>query len=200
MNDKTQDPTPETLDELALLKERARTLGIPIAGNIGIETLRQRVADKINGTSHAETELQKEQAYQAAEDKPKTRAQLDQEIRDRMKLEEMVLIRCRIYNLNPSKSDLQGEIVAVANRYLGTVRKFIPFGEATDNGYHLPRCLLTELQSRKFQAIRTKTVNGQIQVDTRLVPEYNIEILPALTVEELNDLATKQAAAQRLGA
>ena len=111
----------------------------------------------------------------------------------------MKLIRCRIYNLNPSKRDLQGEIVTVGNKYLGSVKKFIPFGEATDNGYHIPNILYEELKRRRFQSITTKSVKGQIVVNNRMVPEYSLEVLPQLTKEQLKELADKQGAAERLG-
>lgn len=66
-------------------------------------------------------------------------------------------LRCRVYNLNPAKADLPGEIISVSNRFIGTVRKFIPFGEATENGYHIPRVLVQDLKSRQFQP----TVNSE---------------------------------------
>lgn len=36
-------------DELSMLKERAKLMGIPVAGNIGVDTLRKRIADKLEG-------------------------------------------------------------------------------------------------------------------------------------------------------
>lgn len=180
--------------ELELLRQKADNLGINYGPRIGIDTLRQRINEKLEG---------KEPAVPTAEDPEEpvqlTQAQMEQKIREDQYRDEMALLRCRIYNLNPKKNDLQGEIITVGNRFVGTVRKFIPFGEATDNGYHIPRIIYNELKSRKFQQIGTKTVKGQIEVKTRLVPEYNIEVLPPLTKEELEELALSQAAAERVG-
>ena len=110
----------------------------------------------------------------------------------------MVLVRCRIAHLKPSKRDFRGEIFTIANKYIGTVRKFIPYGEATDNGYHIPKILYEELKSKKFLQVNTRNdraAGNQIVIDQRWVPEFSIEVLPKLTQDELDKLAASQAAA-----
>jgi hypothetical protein len=202
----TADIENEATDELTLLKKRATTMGIPFKANIGIDTLKNKINAKLTGDTGSNED---ENADEDEDDEPvavarparkKTKAEIEQETRDRLQKEKMVLVRCRIYNLNPSKRDLQGEIITVANKYLGTVRKFIPFGEQTDNGYHIPKVIYDDLKGRKYQHVKTKKVQGQIQVETRMVPEYNIELMEPLSKEELAELALKQSAAQRLGA
>ena len=177
-------------DEKELLKERAKTLGINVAGNISVDTLRKRINDKLAGVVNDDEE------GVAVTVTPKTESK--QELRERLIAESMALVRCRIYNLNPSKRDLSGEIITVGNRFIGTVSKFIPFGEGTDNGYHIPKVIYDDLKVRQFQQVTTKTINGKIDIKTRMVPEYNVEILPPLTDEELQELALRQAAAERL--
>lgn len=185
--------------EFELLKERARTLGIN-PGNSSLASLKAKIAAKMNDEPDEEEE-EMEPAVTVSAEKPRkqTKAEWEQETRERLYREKMYLMRCRIYNLNPSKRDLKGEIITVANRYLGTVRKFIPFGEVTDNGYHIPKVIYDDLKARRFQDIRTRTVNGQIQVSSRDVPEYSIEVLPPLTEQELKDLASRQQAVETLG-
>ena len=189
MSDVDQTTTP---DEFELLTERARMLGIN-PGNSSLESLRKKVADKMAGAPEETAEAEVDTSGMS-------KRQFEQHMREKLQKERMALVRCRIYNLNPSKRDLRGEIITVANRYIGTVRKFIPFGEATDGGYHIPKVIYDDLKSRKFQDIRTKNVQGRIEVSSRDVPEYSIEILPPLTAEELHELAVHQAAADRLGA
>lgn len=113
---------------------------------------------------------------------------------------EMKLVRVRITNMDPKKKDLPGEIVTVANEYLGTVKKFIPFGEHTDGGYHIPQVLLNELESRKFLSITEgkDKRTGTPTVKDRWAKEFAIEIMPPLTPDELNRLATAQIAAGSL--
>lgn len=121
--------------------------------------------------------------------KAKARADM---IKDQMKL-----VRCRIQNLDPKKKDLPGEIFTVANRVLGTVRKYVPYGEVTDDGYHIPYIIYQELETRRFLNIRTTKDRrtGAPQVQQNYAKEFAIEVLPPLTKDELNRLAAAQAAA-----
>ena len=185
-------------DQLNKLKEKARVLGITFSNNIGIEALRKKINNKMDGLDDEET-VEAKGTVQAAAVRKKTKAEIEQEIREQQNREQLALVRCRIYNLNPSKRDLHGEIITVANRFVGTVRRFIPFGEATENGYHIEKILYEELKQRRFQQIKTKTVNGRIHIETRDVPEYQIEVMPQLTRAELEELALAQQAAERVG-
>ena len=126
-----------------------------------------------------------------------SKAAVNQALRDEIVAREMALVRVRIQNLDPKKANLPGEILTVANEYLGTVRKFIPYGEATDDGYHVPVCLLNQLKERTFVQIKTvKNKNGRGTVtQTADVREFAIEVLPPLTPDELAKLASAQAAA-----
>jgi len=128
---------------------------------------------------------------------PRTRKRV---IRQRQVAEHMALVRVQIYNNNPAKSDLHGEIITAGNKYLGNIRKMIPFGEATENGYHIPKILLSDLRRRKYQQVKSvKNQDGTERVSTRLVPEYTIVELDPLTEKELKELSLKQAAAERVG-
>jgi hypothetical protein len=116
-------------------------------------------------------------------------------IRRRQQKECMRLIRCQIYNNNPAKNELKGEILSVGNKYLGTVRKFIPFGEATENGYHVPKILVDMLKAKRYQRVRSvKNPDGTERVETILAPEFTINELPPLTQEQLKELAAMQTA------
>lgn len=187
-------------DELTLLKQRAKTLGISFSNNISEETLRQRINEKLNSMNDGEDSLTKETEAAEQEEvnaltgekKPAKKIPL----RQRLYKENMRLIRVRITNLDPKKRELPGEIVTVANEFIGTVRKFIPFGEATDEGYHIPYCIYKMLKRRKFQDIRVvKRKGGQEEIISRWATEFSLEILPPLTEQELRTLASAQVAA-----
>lgn len=172
--------------ELEALKARAKVMGISFSPKIGIERLRAKIEAKLNPV------------VEEIDPAEETETQRKARIRKQQREEQMALVRCRIANLNPSKRDLRGEIFTVANKYVGTVRKFIPYGEATDNGYHVPKILYEQLKSRKFLQVNTRndrSAGNQIVVDQRWVPEFSIEVLPRLTQEELDKLAAAQAAA-----
>lgn len=205
-SDDLQMPT-----ELDLLKQRATLMGITFSNNIGEETLRQRIADKqaeleavASGEQNNEGEVnqqpeQKEvNALEAATTSPKeTTTERQLTLREKIRLEQMRLVRVRITCLDPKKKDLPGEILTVANEYLGTVRKFIPFGEVTDDGYHIPYCLYKMLDARKFLNIRTfkDRRTGTVRVESGYVKEFALEVLDPLTPAELAKLATAQKAA-----
>lgn len=188
----------DATSELAALKTRAEILGIAFKGNIGVDALRKKVNDKMNGVVDA-PEAEVPMTAQALV-REKTQAEKAQEFRDQHIRENMALLRCRIYNLNPDKRDLKGEIITVANAILGKVQKFIPFGEETDNGYHIPKVLYDDLIQRQYQEIRTKEKNGKVEIIRRLAPEYNIVVMPMLTPEELAELALTQETAKRVEA
>lgn len=179
------------VDELAVLKGRARMMGIVFSNNIGLPALRLKVAAK---QAEAEEVLEEELVVNAltGEDPSKPK----QTLREKLISEQMKLVRLRITCMDSKKKDLPGEIFTVANEYLGTVRKFVPFGEVTDNGYHVPYCIYTMLKDRKFLNIRTvKSANGKVRVEHNMAKEFALEILDPLTPTELAALANAQAAA-----
>jgi hypothetical protein len=196
------DNTPETTDldndldtspeaELAALKTRAGQMGIAFSPRIGLEALRNKVNAEIASEGSSETPAPDE-AAPVSESPMAKRARVRKEMRDK----QLRLVRVRIANLDPSKKDLPGEIFTVSNKYLGAITKFIPFGEATDSGYHIPFILLNALKNRKFLQKRTKRgPKGEIILSTNWVSEFAIDELPALTKEELKQLANQQAAA-----
>ena len=205
-NDDLQMPT-----EMDLLKQRATLMGIAFSNNIGEETLRQRIADKqaeldaaasgAENTGEEGDTVQQEQgevnALEAgASSKEEVTTERPLTLREKIRLEQMRLVRVRITCLDPKKKDLPGEILTVANEYLGTVRKFIPFGEVTDDGYHIPYCLYKMLDARKFLNIRTfkDRRTGTVRVESGYVKEFALEVLDPLTPAELAKLATAQKA------
>jgi hypothetical protein len=200
MSETTQEAVElDTVDELSVLKSRARMMGIEFSNNIGLEKLRQKIAAKMEGEpdpTEATTEApQAAQVNPLDSDAPPPGKVLT--LREYLVQTELKLIRLRITNMDPKKKDLPGEIFTVANEYLGTVRKYIPYGEASEHGYHVPYCIYRELESRRFLNIRTaNNRNGQqITVESNWAKEFALEILDPLTPKELHQLATAQAAA-----
>lgn len=182
----TSSETPEA-DELTMLKHRATMMGITFSNNIKLETLKARISEKLS-----EDDV-KEQAIE-------TKNEI-QSMREELLASQMKLVRIRISNMDPKKKDLPGEIFTVANEYIGTVRKFVPYGEATDAGYHVPFCIYTMLEEKRFLHIRTATDRrtGSIRTETSWQKEFAIEVLPQLTPAEIEDLAKAQLAAGSIG-
>lgn len=180
--------------ELEVLKQRATLMNIKFSNNISVEKLREKIeaAQVKDEPVVEETAVNPLGANQESGVKKMT---LGQKIR----AEQTRLIRVRIQNLDPKKKDLPGEIITVANEYMGTVRKFVPFGEVTDNGYHIPYCIYEFLKERKFINITTrKGKNGLPDIRATEAREFSIEVLPPLTEAELAQLAQAQIAAGSL--
>jgi hypothetical protein len=198
MTDTIENEAPSMLevppDERSLLMQRARMMGIKISNNIGLEALRLKIQNHIEGEAPVELP-----ATVPTEVPPAIQAEaLPLTIQDRRKRaikEAMKLVRLRITNLDPKKKDLPGEIFTIGNKYIGTVRKYVPFGDQTENGYHVPYCIYLFMKARKFLHIRTTKRRGVESVETSYVPEFALEILPPLTETELKRLALQQAAA-----
>lgn len=179
--------------ELEVLKQRATLMNIKFSNNISVEKLREKIeAAQVKDEPVVEATVNPLSEKQEAGVKKMT---LGQKIR----AEQTRLIRVRIQNLDPKKKDLPGEIITVANEYMGTVRKFVPFGEVTDNGYHIPYCIYEFLKERKFINITTrKGKNGLPDIRATEAREFSIEVLPPLTEAELAQLAQAQIAAGSL--
>ena len=204
MNQDDQALNPNTdaqaVDELTFLKERAKVMGIPFSNNISLETLRKRVADKMEGKDEApevnaltgDPEIAQALATKPLDPKANAVA-----LRKLMHATQMRQVRVRITNMDPKKKDLPGEIWTVANEYLGTVRKFVPYGEQTDDGFHIPYCLYRLLDSKRFLHIRDvkDRTTGIVRQDKVWAKEFSLDVLPTLTQGELDRLAAAQAAA-----
>lgn len=179
----TQDETPS---EKEVLMNRARLMGITFSNNISVDKLREKIAAKLND------EAEQEDA------EPEAASDVDAPVsRDDLIKASTRLVRIRIACLNPAKKDLPGEIFTVANDYIGTIRKFVPYGEATDDGYHVPYCIFQMLEEKRFLNIRTvkDRRTGTNRVEQKWVKEFAIEVLPQLTQKELDQLAQAQIAA-----
>jgi hypothetical protein len=219
-NETTEIAAPSPEAQKNLLLQRAKLMGLRISPNIGLDALRAKVNAALDEeepeelpTTATEPESKPEEepeelpvvapvarvwetprakAAAAVLPVPETTAQK----RNRLQKEAMKLVRIRVTCLNPNKKDLPGEIFTVGNRFIGTVKKYIPFGDQTENGYHVPYCLFEHLKDRKFLHIRTnKTKRDGIVVQTGYVPEFAIEVLQQLTPKELGQLAARQAMA-----
>ena len=180
--------------ELEVLKQRATLMNIKFSNNISVEKLREKIEA---AQAKDEPEVKKATVNPLGEKQEAgvKKMTLGQKIR----AEQTRLIRVRIQNLDPKKKDLPGEIITVANEYMGTVRKFVPFGEVTDNGYHIPYCIYEFLKERKFINITTrKGKNGLPDIRATEAREFSIEVLPPLTEAELAQLAQAQIAAGSL--
>lgn len=172
------DTIEKPVSELDILKQQADTLGIKYSPNIGVETLKNKISAVIEAPVEEKTETQKVDARQALWN------------------DAMRLVRLEIHNVNPAKSSLKGEFYTVANKIIGKVTKFVPYGDA-GKSYHVPNCIYQLLEEKKYLAFRddSSAPNGK---KTELIPEFNNKVLTPLTQEELEELKKAQLAGNHI--
>lgn len=174
------------------LKARAEELGLEFKGNISKKELSELIADAENGVT---PELK--EAAQAAEsintklkevvvetEKPVSAARTVGQIKADARKEANKLVRCIVTAMDKDKADLHGEIISCGNSMTGMIKKFIPFGTE----WHVPKIIVDTLISKKMLTTRDrKTPKGIIKENVEIM-QYNVQILPDLTQEELDRL------------
>ncbi|UZV39851.1 hypothetical protein [Xanthomonas virus PB119] len=187
-------PEQRELEEKNLLRSRLKSMGLNPSNNASVEKLREQYNNALEGkTNEPEAPAQPMPGGVAALSVKGKRKSLHQVLRDKAHKLRRVRITCH----NPNKRDLPGEFFTVGNNFMGTVKRYVPFGEQTDGGWHIEQVIYDLMKSRQYVDIRTKTDKrtGQITVTTRLAQEFGIEDLPDLTPAELKQLGTAQIAA-----
>jgi hypothetical protein len=112
----------------------------------------------------------------------------------------MRLKRVRITNLDPADSVLNGGLISILNKYTGKVAKYIPYGDESENGYHVPVILLDHLKEQQF-VLRKEIKGGQFGVKkykNTMVRKFAIEELPPLTLQEIEEMKARQRAANSI--
>ena len=105
------------------------------------------------------------------------------------------LVRVMITCMNPNKKDWEGEVFTVANRIIGTIKKYVPFNRE----FHVPMAIFKMIQQRKCQIFKRERNGGKVTSRPMLIKEFGINVLPNLTQDELVELAKTQAAAGVIG-
>jgi hypothetical protein len=175
--------------ELNMLKERADQMQVAYHPNIGLATLRAKIAAALNVVETVVAPVVVE-----AEPVPES----VYEYRARMQAEAYALIRVVVNCMNPAKQLLPGEVFTVSNRIVGTVKKFVPFN--VEAGYHIPQMIVNQLIEKKCQIFVTQE-DPRTKIKTskgKLINAFNVVVLPALTEGELKELAAAQAAANNI--
>lgn len=183
-----------TLDELSLLKQRAKTMGLNYHPNIGLSALKIRVDDHLNNQANLDS------PYSAG--RPNKKKELTDLQRKNNRINEQrkaarKLIRVRITNHNPMRSEHHGEILTVSNSVVGTIKRFVPFGN--DNGWHVEAMILEMIRERKYQQFYdAKDHRGRRIKKSRLTREFSIEEMKPLGHKELKVLKDEQLIANNL--
>jgi len=185
-----QEQKLETPSELTLLKTRADTLGITYHTNIGVDKLKLKIENKLDGVSDSVEEVAAKPVPQAPQ------KETIMQRNTRLRQEASKLVRIRVVCMNPEKKSYTGEIITVSNAVVGTFKKFVSFGN--DEGWHVPNIIYKQLLERRCQTWVTSKVNGKTVKKSVMIKEFAVEVLDPLTPTEMKDLATKQAMSQSI--
>jgi len=176
-------------DELTLLKSRATLMGVTFHPNIGIDKLKMKIENRLEGA-----------AIEAEQPTIQTKINVPETIpaRDaRLRREASKLVRIRVACMNPNKKEYEGEIFTVSNSIVGTFKKFVAYNN--DDGWHVPHMIFEHLKERKCQIFYTvKGPRGNKIRKGKMINEFAIEVLPPLTAAEIEALAIQQAMANNL--
>jgi hypothetical protein len=203
----------ETVEEL---REAAQSINISFSGNTGEGTLRGKIMKALekekapsfldDGADDDEIMVSKVVKKKAPPSLTELALMDPKWVKDTALRRQIVraralqLVRVKITNLDPGDAQLNGAIVSVLNQYTGKVSKYIPFGEESENGYHIPKIIFDHLKEQKF-ALRKEIKGGQFGVKkykTSLIAKFNLEVLPALNTKELENLAQAQRASHAI--
>jgi hypothetical protein len=193
MNDELeqQQPTEVAFDELAALKTRADLMGIKYHPSTGIDKLKAKIDLQLAGTKESEVEIKSTKQKISNKDFLTHKEYVDLEFK-RRKATASKLVRARVTCMNPAKKEWDGEIISVGSAKIGTFKKFVKFN--TEDGWHIPNIIYEYMKDRKCSIFFTeKNHVGQKIRKAKLVNEFNIEVLPPLTKDELKALAQRQA-------
>lgn len=163
--------------------QQAANLGLTLPKNIRTDKLVETVGNRLNALKQ--------------QNKRENRSSIAAE----QFQDQSALVRIRIAVLNPAKQNWSGEIFTVGNDVIPHIKRFIPFN-AEGGIWHVERMFIPLLKSRKYQHMvehsgMSRDNYRKYGVDlskNKLLPEFHIEELPPLTKEELDELASMQAA------
>lgn len=194
MTENSNENTPKGPDELTLLKERAAIMGITHHPSIGLEKLKEKVAEALSTEKAAPKETPVKSNKKVREFTAAERASLK---KTSLRNEATKLVRIRLTCMNPAKAKWPGEFISVSNRIIGTLTKFIPFN--SEEGYHVPHAIYEQLRDRQCQIfVNAPGPKGKSIRKGKLVKEFSIELLDQLDKKALADLAQRQAISQNI--
>lgn len=174
--------TPPT--RLEQLKAKAKQIGLVHGANIGEETLSKKIEEFMSSGTNPLVEN--------APDAPSS-VKSDAELRAEARKKANKLHRVNVIPMGPLAQQLEGEIYAAGNSYIGTIKKFIPYN--TENGFHVPEIILDVIRERKYiHHYTVKDAQGNEVNKHKMLPAFNIVTLEPLTDAQLKELGKQQRA------
>jgi hypothetical protein len=164
---------------LDLLKMEATQLGVKFHPSIKEAKLK----DKIVAHKKAMAKLTKAAEPEEVKKEVKTAGHERREL----KKKQLELVRIQLAPMNPHMRGLKGQIFTVQNGLVGRVSQYIPFN--SQHGWHVPRILVNELESKKYVSFYTwEDSKGREHKGHKLAKAYGVTYLPPLTSEQISQI------------
>lgn len=177
----------EMTEERKSLYQLCKQLGLNVSPNSSVETLTSKLLEYNTSLKSENISLKKQQ-----HDNPIDKKSIDITYSKNIDPANR-LVRCIVTCNNPDKATLDGEIITALNGST-TISKFVHFRKP----YHVNQIILNALIEKKYTIGQTvknpKTGFDEVQIDS--YPEYSVELLPPLTLDEFNAIKQRQLARQ----
>ncbi len=195
-DDVVEMPTP-----LELLKAKAEKLGIRFHPNIGEPKLLAKVeaalAKDVPPANGVQTAIPEVDVVPTTPQLPVTKyvAEENEAAKAaRLRKHSNKLVRVNVTCMNPNKKAMSGDYYTISNAVIGSVKKYVQYD--TPDGWHVPQIIVDHLKNARCQIfVPSVTTTGKKIMKGKLINEYNVVELPALTEEEIKSLAERQALA-----
>jgi hypothetical protein len=112
----------------------------------------------------------------------------------------MKLIRVIVRPNDPLKLESGGEIFTYGSNVINNgkaVKKYVPFNN--EEGWHIPNIIYQNIVATECQIFKKVTRNGQDTMEAVKIKSYNVEVLPALTQDEIDKIAIRQKSTSSVG-
>lgn len=213
MSDKTDKELQQDAEkqQIAELMQYAIAIGMKrgtdFSPNTGLEKLEQRIAEfeaKLAEEHKSVLETKQEELRLKAsrplpDDLELTAPPGETEVQRKIRMHKNAnrLVRVKVTCMNPDKSKWKGEVFAVGNSTIGSIKKFVPFSSKLP--YHVPVAILKMMKDRTYtQHYTVKDQYNRPINKTRQANEFAIETFGQMTEAEFNKIAQKQAADKAL--
>lgn len=176
------------LAQLEALKARATKLGVSFSPNIGLDTLRERIL----AAQAAEVDVDAVEAPAPTV----VKAETENQRKLRIRRSATRLVRVQVSNLNPATREHEGAYFTAGNSVSGDHTKYVKYSVA----WHVPYIIYMHLKEREIQLFRSaRNADNKEIKESYMTKEFGVELLPALTPKEIEDLRIKQAMANNIG-
>ena len=193
-NEMNTDPSSEMTD--ADIHEELKAHGIKMHHKTGTEKLKATLASVHDGTYEAPVaEVASPTPPATAVDRTLHGTPVDIPDSELSPTDRaMQLVRIVVSPNDTLMSTYPGMIFTVGSSKVNNgrmVKKYVPFNN--DEGWHVPKIIFDQIEAAEMQKFRSvKLPNGEKSLAPYITKKFNVQVLPALTMKELNDLSIAQ--------